>query len=389
MIRSAKTLVFPAFISVLSAACALRIGDDGSNGDGSSTDGTGNADYGKPPSGSSASSSSAGVGGADPSTSSAAMTAASSSGSGSSGGGGPSATSVSSASATASASSSASAGATTGSGGGGCYADPHDAGASLADLKASYTSSGWLTTMLKVLDRRFDTGWFVVDAMKNDPWLKNDLPSYYSMATWSGMIEAIDTACHEETHGYDFDQALKVPGKHVYFHGPAQALVVPKLDFFPRQEILSEVQTGGSVTPSYDKTYLTGTQGTYGFIFLADELTAYINGLACVTAVVDHLDQGSSFRDGVASHLYYLEVYLRVARTKHPGLYAQWKADPSWQKFVRLAWARGRYWYTEALPYPLLGSKDAPIWARVEAPENRDEIALFTGEDPDQVACSP
>jgi len=361
----------------------LRVSDDGDDTVGhSSTIGSGASDSGKPPSGSgSSASSSTSGGGGDPST--ASVSAGSSTGAG----GDDSSAASTSSSATA-ASSSASSSSATG-GGDGCYAEAHEPSASLADLKSAYTSSGWLTSMLKVLDRRFDNGWFVVDTMKNDPWLKNELPSYYSMKTWSGMIEAIDTACHEETHGYDFDQALKTPGKHVYFHGQGQAVVVPKLDFFPRSEILAEVQAGGSVTTSYDKTYLTGSQGSYGFVFLGDELTAYINGLACVTAVVDHLDQGSSFRDGVASHLYYLETYLRVARTKHPSLYATWKADASWQKFVRLAWARGRYWYALALPSPLLGSKDGPIWARVEAASNRDEIALFTGEDPDVVACKP
>jgi hypothetical protein len=368
---------------IFMVACALRVGDgaDG-RGDSESTNGPTSPEYGKPPS-----ASSVGAGGAATVSSSAAQ-----------GGGGSdvgpsnadaSSSAESSTSAAASSTSTVSVSSSAATGGNGCYHDGDTPDASLADLKSTYAGSGWLKSMLAVLDRRYAHGFHVLDAMKNDPWLKTDLPKYYGMSTWAGMIEAIDTACHEETHGYDFEKALAIPGKHVYFHGQGQEVVVPKLDFFPRSEILAEVQVGGSVTPNYDSTYLKGSQGSLGFIYLADELTAYINGLACVTAVVDHLEQGSSFRDGVASHLYYLEVYLRVARTQHPTLYAKWKAEPTWQQYVRLAWARGHYWYDRALPHPLLGSKDVPIWARVQDPLNREELALFTGEDPSVLVCTP
>ncbi|MBM4358145.1 MAG: hypothetical protein FJ096_08535 [Deltaproteobacteria bacterium] len=379
--RALRTLGI--FGVVFLAACALRVGE-GSNGGTGSTNGPTSPDFGKPPS-----VSSVGSGGGSSVTVDVASSVASGGGVGGTADVTSSSAEASSSVVTSGSSGSSVASSSAASGGNGCYSDGDTPAVSLDDLKKGYVGSGWLKSMLAVLDRRYDHGFHVLDAMKNDPWLKTDLPKYYSMSTWAGMIEAIDTACHEETHGYDFEKALAIPGKHVYFHGTGQEVVVPKLNFFPRNKILAEVQAGGSVTPSYDSTYLKGSQGELAFIYLADELTAYINGLACVAAVVDHLEQGSSFRDGVASHLYYLEVYLRVARTQYPTLYATWKADPSWQKYVRLAWARGHYWYDRALPYPLLGSKDAPIWARVQDPTNREEIALYTDEDPSVVACSP
>jgi hypothetical protein len=276
-----------------------------------------------------------------------------------------------------------------GLGGDGCYTEGYDPGKSLADLKSSYQSSKWLSTMLTTLDRRYHNGFVVLDAMKNDTWLKNSLPQYYSMSTWSGMIQAIDTACHEETHGYDFDKALGLSGKHLYYLGENLQIATPKLNFFARNQILSAVQQGGSVTSSYDSTYLTGTQGSYDFIFLADELTAYINGLACAASVADHIDSTSSYRDGAASHLFYLLVYLRIARTKYSSLYNQWKADASWQKFVRYSWARGHFWTKVAQPFPKLGIADAAIWQRINDPTNLSEIQQFTGNDAKDVACKP
>lgn len=277
-----------------------------------------------------------------------------------------------------------------GSGGaGGCYSEAYNADASLTDLESGYSSANWLDTMLETLQRRYDNGFYVLDQMQDDPWLSNSFPQYFDLSSFAGMAEAIDTACHEETHGYDFDSALGTPGQHVYFMGQGQEVVAPKLDFFARNEIVGLVNQGGSVTSLYDGTYLTGEQGSYDFIFLADELTAYINGLACATAVADQLSNGHSYRDGAASHLLYLELYLRVARTNHPALYDSWRAEPTWQKFVRLAWARGQYWLSEAAGNPVLGIGDAAILARVNDPANVAEIAQFTGEDAATVACSP
>ena len=99
-----------------------------------------------------------------------------------------------------------------------------------------------------------------------------------------------------------------------------------------------------SSTANYDSTYLTGTQGSYDFVALADELNAYTNGLSCIAAVSDQIGSGISARDGVAASLYYLELYLKRARTAHPTVYAALQASPEWIRFVRYAWARGMLW---------------------------------------------
>jgi len=327
--------------------------------------------------------SSSGSGAAGASSGSSSGSGAAGAGSGSSSGTGGNGSSSSSGTA---------GGGTGGSGGlgpGGCYTEGYDLGASLGDLQSGYQGSQWLPTMLSTLSRRYSNGWYLLDQMKTDPWLTGSFPSYFDLSNWPGMIDAIDTACHEESHGYDFEQAMNSPGKHFYYMGANLEAVAAELSFFPRNEILSFVSQGGSVTSSYDSTYLTGTQGSYDFIFLADELTAYINGLACATSVGEQFSGGHSFRDGAAAHLFYLEAYLKIARTGHPSLYAQWQADADWQKFVRYSWARGHYWTNESLAFPALGINDAAIWNRIDDPNNLSEIELFTGDDPTVVACTP
>ena len=355
---------------------ASGAGDTGS-GAGSSS-GTGAGDTGSGGSGAHGGSGGSGAGGTGAGGSGAGDTGAGGSGAGGSGGSG------------AGGSGGSGTGGSGGVGGNGCYTEGWDGSVSLSDLQSGYSGNQWLSSMLETLGRRYSNGWYLLDQMKTDPWLTSSFPQYFELGSWGGMIEAIDTACHEESHGYDFDESLGFPGEHLYYMGSNLEVIAPELSFFPRYEILSAVQQGGSVTSMYDSTYLTGTQGSYDFIFLADELTAYINGLACATAVADHLGgYGYSFRDGAASHLYYLQIYLRIARTQHPSLYNQWRADADWQQFVRFSWARGHFWTDAAMAHANLGINDAAIWARINQPANLDEIEQFTGEDPASVACNP
>ena len=283
-------------------------------------------------------------------------------------------------------------GATGGSGGvgnDGCYVEGYDLTSSLSDLQSSYSAAQWLPTMLEVLSRRYENGHQLMSAMQTDPWLTSSFPGYFDLGSWGGLMESIDTACHEETHGWDFDTSLSTSGKHTFYLGANLHLEAPELAFFSRSEILSYVQQGGSVTAMYDSTYLTGTQGSYDFVFLADELTAYTNGLACATAVADQLSNGHSYRDGVAAHVLYLLYYLQHARTQYPSLYSQFKASSEWQAFVRYSFARARFWTDVANGYASLGINDAAIWNRVDQPGNLAEIEHFTGQTAAVVACTP
>lgn len=276
---------------------------------------------------------------------------------------------------------------TAGSGAGGsgptgdCYSESYGTG-SLADLKQSYSPGKWLSTSLEALNRRFPSGHDLLVQMQSDP----QLPEFATTDSFAALMESTDTICHEETHGWDFDHSQA--GSHAYRLRSDLVISIPELDFFPRSELLPYIKD--SSTSLYDSTYLTGEQGTYDFIFLGDELNAYITGLACATTVGDAIDTfGTSLRDGAASHLLYLEWYLNRARTAHPALYAQMKGNADIVKMVRFQWARGHFWTAVAQAYPTLGIDDVAIWAHVNEPANLAEIQLFTGDAPDVVACHP
>jgi len=270
------------------------------------------------------------------------------------------------------------------SGPAGCYREVFDGTVSLADLKGSYDSSKWLATSLEVLRRRYADGHGILDAMKSDP----QLSEFADKGSWAGLMTSIDTMCHEETHGWDFETSLKTPGKHAFWLRKDLALEAPTaMGFFARSELVPML--GDSGTAMYDETYLIGDSGTDDFVFLADELNAYINGLACATALGSEITTTISFRDGAAAHLYYLQLYLKKARTSYATLYAKMKASPEWMKFVRYEWARGHFWTEASKPFPNFGINDKKIWGKVNLAENLSEIELFTGDKPDVVACKP
>ena len=142
-------------------------------------------------------------------------------------------------------------------------------------------------------------------------------------------------------------------------------------------------------TSLYDGTYLEGSMGTYDFADMNDELNAYTNGLACITAVADRIHGGISARDGAIAHILYLQLYLKRARLAHAATSAAIKADANWQKFVRVSWARVHFWDREAKAFPNLQIGVDRIWAHVNEADNLAEIKQFTGDEPSVVACHP
>jgi hypothetical protein len=263
-----------------------------------------------------------------------------------------------------------------------CYAESYDPMASLADLASAYASGAWLADSLEAMHRRYSTGYFVLDAEQADP----QLPGFADPSSWAALMESLMTMVHEESHGWDFDHSPQA-GMHQYVLRDDLQVTVPELTTWPRSEITQYITD--NTTQQYDQTYLTGTQGTYDVIFLFEEMNAYTNGLAAITAAADQITQQISARDGVVAHLYYIELYLKDGRIAHAADYAALKADPSWQKLTRYAWARGHFWDGQAAPNPLLDIASSPIWAHVNDPVNLDEIRQFTGDDPAVVACHP
>ena len=262
-----------------------------------------------------------------------------------------------------------------------CYREAYFPGVSVDDLASSYGSAKWLATSLEVTKRRYPTGNFILGAEKSDP----QLASFADPGSFDALMESLMTMCHEETHGYDYEHASA--GRHQYVLRDDLIIDVPIGSTFPRSEILAYITDDS--TSLYDGTYLEGSMGTYDFADMNDELNAYINGMACITAFGERIHGGISARDGAIAHILYLQLYLKRARLAHATTYAFLKGDPSWMKFVRFSWARVHFWDGVAKAFPHLEIGVDRIWAHVNEPDNLDEIRQFTGEDPAVVACHP
>lgn len=262
-----------------------------------------------------------------------------------------------------------------------CYSEPYDPTANVSDVAAAFTGNNWLTSALTVMQRRYPTGYFVLNAEQNDP----QLPQFVDASSWSALMGSMMTILDAETAGWDFGTASA--SAHPFVILDSMQITVPVMTTWQQGEILQYITDGS--TQTYDQTELEGEEGTYDGIFLFDDLDSACEGLAAATAVGDQLTYQVPARDDVAAHLYYLELYLKDGRTNHATEYAAIQADPNWQKLVRYEWARGHFWDAQATPNANLQLAVAPIWTHIDDAANLQEIQLFTGESPDAVACHP
>jgi hypothetical protein len=260
-----------------------------------------------------------------------------------------------------------------------CYSEDFSPGVSLADLAASYAPQAWKTTLLTALDRRIDDGHALVSTMQNDP----SLAGYVDATSFATVMYSAAMACNGETLVYDGAHTTQTT--YALWMRPDLVLSPPLIGNFARNEIAPYLTDG--VTQSWDGA-LQGDAGQRGFTAVVDDLEAYTNGLACVTAVASELAGPINARDGLAAQLYYLELFLKRARTAHPSAYAMLQASSDWQKVVRYAWARAAFWRKQATAAKL-GVNDAAIWAHVDDSSNTTEIEQFTGAKLSDIECHP
>ena len=263
-----------------------------------------------------------------------------------------------------------------------CYSEPIAPSASVADLQAGYSSSTWLATMIEVMDRRYPSGGDLLTVMQNDPWIG----SWVQTGSFGALMDSVGTTVHEETHGWDYANAL-FP---VYFGYWVRSDWQPSIDFvegFPRSTILPLVQ--GSATSLYDGTYLTGTQGTYGWMELLDEWNCYINGMAADAVIGGLLPYGVSSRDGALAFAYYAALYLGHAQTADPTTWNAICGDPDTRAFLTIQWLRMHFFLDVSNAWPALGINDAAIEALLYAPSVQQEFEACAGYTLDASPCLP
>jgi len=263
-----------------------------------------------------------------------------------------------------------------------CYCEPIDPEADISDLEQGYDAGAWAQTMADVLDRRWPAGAALVADLQGDPYFG----AFTDTSSFTGLMDGFMTEVHEGTHGWDYGHA-GVDTFAYFMRGDLQ-FEVAKIHGFDRSEIYG-LLTDDS-TSLYADLYLTGTQGTYGFYELLDEMNCYINGMAAIGVVGEYIPYGISGRDGAVAFLYYLELYLKRARTNYPDLYAQLKGDPEYVDLVRTQWLRTHFLMIYAADlHDHLGISDDAIETNLYAPENQSEIEMFIDHAVDASNCLP
>jgi hypothetical protein len=323
-------------------------------------------------------------------TSTSASSGASSGGS-SSAGGASSSSSTSSGPSTSSSSgtggsSTSSSSTSTGAGGmadPNCYTEPLDPMADISDVVSSYGGASYKDDVIEAMDRRWPAGAYLLTEQKNDPYFAQ----FSDSSSWTGMVGWLDTLVHEETHLFDAYHAQSQNQAHALYFQENLIVYLPAEQGFPRSEIMSQLIPAAQ-NGTYASTYLTGNQGTRAFNPLLDEATCYANEVPGLAAFGEYYSGGVSLRDGSAAFLYFIQVYLRVARMDHPTFYNWAKSQQAYVDAVRILWLRTHYFYEEVGDvYPNLGISDDTYRNEAYQPDNLAEIEMFVGREVGPSSC--
>jgi hypothetical protein len=133
----------------------------------------------------------------------------------------------------------------------------------------------------------------------------------------------------------------------------------------------------------YADVYLNGDpddavfeSGDQGFNLLMEEAVQYVNSISTSWAFVDQKPPNISVssRDGILTFLWYIERYLRMARTEFPEAYTRITTDDCWRDLTLGVWARAQRYLGLTQQVPGLGIEDDEIADLVREPELLEEI---------------
>ncbi|MEO8184791.1 MAG: hypothetical protein ABI895_38780 [Deltaproteobacteria bacterium] len=133
----------------------------------------------------------------------------------------------------------------------------------------------------------------------------------------------------------------------------------------------------------YADIYLDGNpddgvfeSGDQGFNLLMEEAVQYVHSLATAWAFEDRQPQfiAVSARDGILTFLWYVERYLRLARTQYPSAYARIANDQCWRELTLSVWTRARRYLELTRAEITLGIEDEDIEELVNDPVLLAEI---------------
>jgi hypothetical protein len=263
-----------------------------------------------------------------------------------------------------------------------CYCEPLDPAAPLDDLENGYAPGQWAETMFEVLGRRWPAGRDLLVDEQDDPYFG----AFTDTSSFVSLMDSLMTEAHEGTHGWDYGHA-GVDDFAYFLRGDLQ-FFPPKIHGFDRSQIYGLVEPGP--TDLYRDLYLVGQQGTYGFYEVLDEMNCYINGMGAIGVVGEYIPYGISGRDGAVAFMYYLELYLKLARTQYPDVYQQIKDDVDYVEMIKIQWLRMHFLLIYAADlHPEIGLYDDEIEPLLYADENQSEIEMLIGHELEASNCLP
>ena len=262
-----------------------------------------------------------------------------------------------------------------------CYTEPFDPTVDLSDVEQSFSRRGAFDAILEALRRRYPAGYDLLITEQNDPYTG----TFTDGSSFGAAMESSMTEVHEATHGWDYGHSLFYQHFDYYLRDDLTHSLGFNVDGFPRSQIRGMIEDDS--TNLYRGTYLTGDQGTRGLLELLDEMNCYINGLGAIAAIADHVPYGISGRDGAVAFLYYLQLYLRRARTTDPQLYGVMQGDAALKEHVKTQWLRAHFFLMFADAEPRVGIRDGDIRANLYAAHNIGEIEMLIGRCVDATNC--
>lgn len=243
---------------------------------------------------------------------------------------------------------------------------------SVADLAKSYNPRDPKPTLLELAKRRYPPAVPLIEAAPDDRLRQWVRPFPGRKDNFASLQSFFATVVHEEGHMLNWPGA-NPPSVWAYrVVDDASVVLVPGIEAYPRSEILRRhPDPKGDI---YAEAYLLGPLGGQDIEMLVEEFVQYVHTLASGYCGYDIPSSTRvSYREGVLTHMWWMQMYLAVGRKHHPADYRAILANKGMVKVILDTWSRAEYWLikTRGTNYAI---NDASLLKRVYKPANLAEI---------------
>ncbi|MBM64792.1 MAG: hypothetical protein CMH55_00995 [Myxococcales bacterium] len=242
-----------------------------------------------------------------------------------------------------------------------------DPDAEIADLVGNFSSPDFMIYIEEVLNRRYPLGWHIIDrGLREGAAIGHCIDFFMRDRSSAERVNSqLSTAVHE--CGHFLNMSLNDDAFVIRRDLQITCQDGDSTDRFGRTFARSRINDDdysrlrppcqGNRSPdcdSYADIYLDGDPdnddfegGDQGFNMLAEEVVQYINSLATSYAIYDQSRYSTSARDGILTHLWWIQRYLAHARDRYPAAHQFILGNDCYRRLILTIW--GRAWlYLEA-----------------------------------------